>query len=94
MEDLLTDQDLWDVIDEKKLRPTDLTLATQYDVIDRKDKGLIRLCLVDSILVNFHEEPTMKKLWKKLSEIYQEKSLMNKIFLRKKLYSLRVEEGG
>ena len=94
MEDLLNDQDLWDVIDEKKLRPTYMALVTQYDVIDKKDKGLIRLCLVDLILNNVHEEPTMKKLWKKLSEIYQEKSLVNKILLGKKLYSLRIEEGG
>ena len=61
---------------------------------DRKAKGLIRLCLADSILINFHEEPTAKKLWKKLSEIYQVKSLVKKIFLRKNLYSLRMEEGG
>ena len=62
MEDLLIDQDLMDAIDEDKLRPTDLTLAAQYDVIDRKAKGLIKLCLADSILINVHEEPTMKKL--------------------------------
>ena len=47
MEDLLNDQDLWDAIDENKLRPADLTLAAQYDVTDRKAKGLIRLCLAD-----------------------------------------------
>ena len=61
---------------------------------DRKAKGLIKLCLVDSILINFHEEPTIKNPWKKLSEIYQEKLLVNKIFLSNKLYSLRMEEGG
>ena len=94
MEDLLIDQDLWDAIDEDTLWPTDPNLATQYDVTDRKAKGLIRLCLVDSILINVHEKLTMKKLWKKLSEIYQAKSLVNKIFLRKKLYSLRMGEGG
>lgn len=79
---------------KNKHRPADLTLTTQYDVTDRKAKGLIRLCLADSILINVHEESTAKKLWKKLSEIYQAKSLVNKIFLRKKLYSLRMEEDG
>ena len=62
MEDLLIDRDTWDAIDENKLRPTDTTLAAQYDVTDRKAKGLIRLCLADSILINVHEEPTVKKL--------------------------------
>ena len=94
MENLLIDRDLWDAVDENKFRPTDPTLAAQYDVTNKKAKGLIRLCLVDSPLINAHEEPIVEKLWKKLSEIYQEKSLVNKIFLRKKLYSLRMEEGG
>ena len=62
MEDLLIDRDLWDAIDENKLRPTYPTLAAQYDVIDRKAKGLIRLCLAESIMINVHEEPTPKKL--------------------------------
>ena len=61
---------------------------------NRKTKGLIRLRLVNFILINVHEEPTTKKLWKKLSEIYQAKSLVKMIFLRKKMYSLRMEEGG
>ena len=94
MEDLLIDRDLWDAVDENKFRPTDPTLAAQYAVTNRKAKGLIRRCLADLILINVHEEPTAKKLWKMISEIYQEKSLVNKIFLRKKLYSLRMEEGG
>ena len=94
MEDLLVDHDLWDIVNEKKLRPTNPTLAIEYDVRDRKAKSLIILCLADSILINVHEEPTTKKLWKKLSDIYQVKSLVNKILLRKKLYSLRMEEDG
>ena len=61
---------------------------------DRKAKSLIILCLADSILINIHEEPTTKKLWKKLSEIYQEKSLVNNIFLKNNLYSLSMKEGG
>ena len=94
MEDLLVDRDLWDAVDEKKFRPTDPSLAKKYDVIDRKAISFIRLCLVDFILINVHEEPIGKRLWKKLSEIYQAKLLVNKIFLRKKLYSLRMEESG
>ena len=34
MEDLLTDRDLWDAVDENKFKSTNLTLATQYDVTD------------------------------------------------------------
>ena len=62
MEDLLTNWDLSDAIDEKKSRPIDLTLVAQYNVTDRKAKGLIKLCLANSILINVYEESTAKKL--------------------------------
>ena len=94
MEDLLIDRDLWDAVDANVQRPSDPTAAAQYDVMDRKAKGLIRLCLADSVLINVHEENSAKKLWTKLGEMYQVKSLLNQIFLRKKLYSLKMEEGG
>ena len=94
MEDLLIDRDLWDAVDANVQRPSDPTTAAQYDVMDRKAKGLIRLCLADSVLINVHEENSAKKLWTKLGEMYQVKSLLNQIFLRKKLYSLKMEEGG
>lgn len=90
---LKIDQDLWDAVDENVQRPIDLALATKYDVMDRKAKCLIRLYLADSILINFHEEPTSNALWRNLGEIYQAKSLVDKIFLRKKLYSTRIEGG-
>jgi hypothetical protein len=39
------------------------------------------------------EEATTKDLWEKLGKLYQSKSLVNKIFLRKKLYKLRMRDG-
>eukprot|EP00253_Pinus_taeda_P001966 PITA_01966 len=38
-------------------------------------------------------EATMKALWDKLGTLYQYKSLVNKLFLRKKLYNLRMKDG-
>ena len=35
----------------------------------------------------------MKALWDKLGTLYQSKSLVNKLFLRKKLYNLRMKDG-
>ncbi len=34
-----------------------------------------------------------KSLWDKLGILYQSKSLVNKLFLRKKLYNLRMKDG-
>eukprot|EP00253_Pinus_taeda_P034027 PITA_34027 len=38
-------------------------------------------------------EATVKDLWDKLGILYQSKSLMNKLFLCKKLYNMRMKDG-
>ena len=38
-------------------------------------------------------EATTKNLWDKLGTLYQSKSLVNKLFLWKKLYNLRTKDG-
>jgi hypothetical protein len=44
-------------------------------------------------MLNVSGESTAKELWDKLGNLYQLKSLVNKLFLRKKLYHLRMEDG-
>lgn len=66
MEDLLEDRDMWDSIDVNVSRPSDPFGATQYDVMDTKAKGLIKLYLADFFLINVHEETSTKKLWNNL----------------------------
>ena len=51
------------------------------------------MCVSDSVLLNVSAEATAKALWDKLGTLYQSKSLVNKLFLRKKLYSLRMKDG-
>eukprot|EP00253_Pinus_taeda_P016958 PITA_16958 len=38
-------------------------------------------------------EATVKDLWDKLGTLYRSKSLVNKLFIRKKLYNLRMRDG-
>jgi hypothetical protein len=64
-----------------------------WDKLDRRARSTIRLCLADSVLLNVSGESTAKELWDKLGNLYQSKSLVNKLFLRKKLYHLRMEDG-
>jgi hypothetical protein len=45
------------------------------------------------VLLNVSGESTAKELWDKLGNLYQSKSLVNKLFLRKKLYHIRMEDG-
>jgi hypothetical protein len=45
------------------------------------------------VLLNVSGESTAKELWDKLGNLYQSKSLVNKLFLQNKLYHLRMEDG-
>jgi hypothetical protein len=45
------------------------------------------------MLLNVLGEDSTKKLWDKLGSFYQSKSLVNKSFLRNKLYLLRIVDG-
>lgn len=65
----------------------------EWKKLDRKAKSTIRLCVSDSVLLNVSGEATAKALWDKLGTLYQSKSLVNKLFLRKKLYNLRMKDG-
>eukprot|EP00253_Pinus_taeda_P033481 PITA_33481 len=65
----------------------------EWKKLDWKAKSTIRLCVSDSILLNVSEEATAKALWDKLGTLYQSKSLVNKLFLQKKLYNLRMKDG-
>jgi hypothetical protein len=64
-----------------------------WEKLDIRARSTILLYLVDSVLLNVSEESTTKELWDKLGNLYQSKSLVNKLFLRKKLYHLRMEDG-
>ena len=51
------------------------------------------MCLVDDALFNIVEEDSTTRLWVKLESLYMTKSLTNKIFLKRKLYTLRMTDG-
>jgi hypothetical protein len=68
-------------------------LKEDWEKLDRRARSIIRLYLADSVLLNVSREPIAKELWHKLGNLYQSKSLVNKLFLQKKLYHLRMEDG-
>jgi hypothetical protein len=73
-------------------QPTGM-LKEYWEKLDKRERSTIRLCLEDSVLLNISGESTSKELWDKLGNLYQSKSSVNKLFLRKKLYHLRMEDG-
>jgi hypothetical protein len=64
-----------------------------WEKLDKRARSTIRLCLEDSVLLNVLGESKAKELWDKLGNLYQSKSMVNKLFLRKKMYHLRMEDG-
>jgi hypothetical protein len=91
MEDLLVDRDQWIVVDPG-IAPT-RTSADDWKNLYQKAKSTIRLCLSDSVFLNVSEEATTKDLWDNLGKLYQSKSLVNKLFMRKKVYNPRMRYG-
>lgn len=69
MEDMLVDRNLWVAVILTKPQNTS---QDDSNKMDQKDKGLIRLRLTDSVLLNVHEEKTIATLWKNIGYIYQE----------------------
>ncbi|GAA0185588.1 hypothetical protein LIER_32876 [Lithospermum erythrorhizon] len=52
----------------------------------------IHLALTDKILSSIEEKKSAKEIWDHLTKLYEAKSLHNKIFLKRKLYTLRMSE--
>jgi hypothetical protein len=64
----------------------------EWEKWERRERSTIRLCLEDSVLLNVSCEYLAKKLWDKLGSLYQLNFLVNNLFLKKKLYLLRMSE--
>jgi len=60
--------------------------------LDVRAKATIILYLSDKVIYNVMNERTTAGLWCKLKSLYMTKSLSNKLFLKKQLYSLRMKE--
>ena len=61
--------------------------------MDQKAVSSIELCLADEVLSNTMGETTAAGLWSKLESLYMTKSLSNVLYLKKKLYELKMKEG-
>ena len=61
--------------------------------MDQKEKSIIQLCISDLVLLNVSRKATAKNFWDKPGTLYQSKSLVNKLYLWKKLYNLRIKDG-
>ena len=61
--------------------------------LEIKTHSAIQLCLADKVLREVANEDTAAGLWLKLESLYMTKSLTNKLYLKKGLFTLRMKEG-
>ena len=52
----------------------------EWEVLDRKALGTIRLCLASSVAFNISKEKTTEGVMSALSKLYKKSSASNKVF--------------
>ena len=62
----------------------------KWNEIDDNTISDLHLALADEVLSSVAEKITAKEIWDTLTKLYEAKSLHNKIFLERKLYTLRM----
>ncbi|GMJ14768.1 hypothetical protein HRI_005146000 [Hibiscus trionum] len=73
-------------------RPADFTDNKKWNEMDENAIADLHLALADEVLSSIEEKKTAKEIWDHLAKLYEVKSLHNKIFLKRKLYTLRMSE--
>jgi hypothetical protein len=93
MEDYLYQKDLFLPLSgvEKKLAAMK---DEEWEILDRNALGTIRLSLAASVAFNISKEKTMKGLMDTLAKLYEKPSASNKVFLMKRLFNMKMSEGG
>ena len=82
MEDYLYQKDLYLPLSGKTKKLMNMTDA-EWDIIDRKALGIVRLCLAASVAFNISKETTIEGLMQMLEKLYEKPSASNKVFLMK-----------
>jgi hypothetical protein len=66
----------------------------EWEILDRKALGTIRLSLAALVAFNISKEKTTKGLMDALAKLYEKPSASNKVFPMKRLFNMKMLEGG
>ena len=66
----------------------------EWDVIDIKELGRMRLFLASLVDFNILKENTMEGVMSALAKLYEKPSASNKVFLMKHLFNMKMSKGG
>ncbi|KAL6513040.1 E3 ubiquitin-protein ligase upl4 [Orobanche minor] len=86
---LLVQQGVGAAIDQEALAAIDKTKVAE---IQSKAHSALILSLGDEVLREVSEETTALAVWGKLESLYMKKSLANRLYLKKQLYTLHMDE--
>ena len=96
---ILGEMDLWDIVDGSEQRPEvtgsedNAKAVKAYDRRAKKALASICLNLTDSQLLHVRSSTTAKEAWNKLTELYEAKGLANRLFLRRKFFTIQMADG-
>ena len=90
VKDLLAQQGLSKTLSDQKPDKVD---DDKWEEMRAQACATIRLCISDQIIYHVMEETSPKKIWETLETKFMSKTLTNKLFLKQKLFSLKMQEG-
>jgi len=93
MEDYLYQKDLFLPLSGVAKKPVAMR-DEEWDILDRKALGTIRQSMAVSVAFNISKEKTTKGLMDTLAKLYEKPSTSNKVFLMKRLFNMKMSEGG
>ena len=93
MEDYMYQKDLYLPLGRKTKMPMGM-INEEWNLLDRKALGIVQLCLASSVALNISKETTIEGLIKALAKLYEKPSASNKVFLMKRLFNMKMSEGG
>ena len=93
MEDYLYQKDLYVPLGGKAHKPMSIT-DEEWEILDRKAQGTIRLCQEASVAFNISKEKNMVDMINALAKLYEKPSALNKVFLMKRLFNMKMSEAG
>ena len=89
MEDYLYHKDLWKTLEGKAKNQGSMS-NDEWDMLDKKTLGSIRLCLAPSVAFNITKVKTTKDLMKTLATLYEKPSTSNNVFIMKHLFNMKM----
>ena len=90
VKDLLAQQGISRALSEKKSAKVD---DDKWEEMQAQACATIRLRLLDHIMYHVIDKTSPKEIWDKLEEQFMFKTLTRKLYLKQKLYGLKMQKG-